>query len=113
MPAALLLLLLPVVLGAQRCQEDRECRGFRRTECTKLQPSFLNILPPHCVKYNTYTEPGRCTTVTDGLCKIGNTFRQKKAKCRQTRQCANCIGDRDCYGTPFAPTVGARTLVPR
>merc|ERR1712200_29515 len=87
---------LSIFLGppSRECRSDRECPGFRRTSCEGRGPNFLFIFPT-CGKQRPYTVAGKCNTVPDSLCHIGN-FLGGQNRCNDGARCADCLENQDC-----------------
>merc|ERR1712211_913 len=87
---------LSIFLGppSRECRSDRDCPGFRRTSCEGRGPNFLFIFPT-CGKQRPYTVAGKCNTVPDSLCHIGN-FLGGQNRCNDGARCADCLENPDC-----------------
>merc|ERR1712107_216440 len=79
---------------SKNCRSDRDCPGFRRTSCEGRGPNFLFIFPT-CGKQRPYTVAGKCNTVLDSLCHIGN-FLGGQNRCNDGARCADCLENQDC-----------------
>merc|ERR1712126_35519 len=78
----------------RECRSNRDCPGFRRTSCEGRGPNFLFIIPT-CGRRRTHFVSGRCDSIPDTFCHIGN-FLGGKNRCRAGSRCADCLSTQDC-----------------
>merc|ERR1719430_4647 len=80
----------------RECRSNRDCGGFGRTSCEGRGPNFLFIFPT-CGRQRPYSVSGRCDTVPDVGCRLGNLFGRRNS-CNDGSRCAECLRDSDCSG---------------